>query len=118
MTEVVDETERETPLAAFRRSAGFQIMFVLHSGLEVGRAIDHLCASAEKFRAASSEWQPIDTAPKTGETILIGHGNSVWEDEWSTDGYWLRCIEGGDGDHENEVPTHWMPLPEPPKIES
>lgn len=61
------------------------------------------------------EWQPIESAPKTGERILIGHGNSVWEDEWydGDDANWLDCYEGGR--HEGEVPTHWMALPPAPE---
>jgi hypothetical protein len=45
----------EPPRDAFRRSAGFQIMFVLYSGLEVGRAIDHLCSAADTMAAALLE---------------------------------------------------------------
>lgn len=61
----------------------------------------------------AEEWQPIETAPKTGEAILIGHGNSVWEDEWwSPEQCWLRTAESGD--HEGEIPSHWQPLPNPP----
>ena len=59
MGEVNEKTDQETPIDRFRRSAGFQFMFVLHSGLEVGKAIDHLCASAEKLVAASRRLQPI-----------------------------------------------------------
>ena len=65
------------------------------------------------------EWQPISTAPKTGESILLGHGNSVWEDEWWDDELggsgWMKCFVGGE--HSGEAPTHWMPLPDPPKSE-
>jgi hypothetical protein len=39
-------------LAKFRNSVGFQFMFVLHSGLETAKAIDHICQSAEKLVAA------------------------------------------------------------------
>ena len=63
-------------------------------------------------------WQPIESAPKDGTRILLGwklqeavivarwvapdtRGDLVWElDE---DGSYVKA------------PTHWMPLPEPPK---
>lgn len=76
-----------------------------------------------------SEWMTIETAPKDGTHVLIaGEGkvsvgkyvedkgetlvpadkpywkpfdNSYW-DRWETDDSWFQ-------------PTHWMPLPEPPK---
>ena len=69
-----------------------------------------------------SEWQPIETAPED-ETVLV----------WAEDG-WIMCADlilmseyGGydycdgsrmwvDNDHSLLFrPTHWMPLPEPPK---
>jgi hypothetical protein len=122
------ETEEivETPLDAFRRSAGFQFMFVLHSGLEVGRAIDHLCASAEKFSAAMREWQPIETAPKDGTRLLLWcvHHNAQYADDPVEFSRWAGAVIGSWTNHNGGgwtwsghagTPIHWMPLPEPPK---
>ncbi len=59
-------------------------------------------------------WQTIDTAPKDGtyvlvyrpnwaEAILVGYSGPNYPGEWQTaEGIPIR-------------PTHWMPLPEPPK---
>ena len=71
-----------------------------------------------------TDWQTIETAPKDGTSILLygyweGEIHSI-EDEkniWMaqyTYGDWL--INGGDyyGSYVRN-PTHWMPLPEPPK---
>lgn len=59
------------------------------------------------------EWQPIETAPKSGERILLvidhgPHGDKVWTGLWAGD--WIVSY-GKAQSH----PTHWMPLPEPPK---
>lgn len=67
-----------------------------------------------------SDWQPIEAAPKTGERVLLGHAASVWEDEWwnGNEANWVECIDqphGFKGEHRGEIPTHWMPLPDPPK---
>ena len=52
-------------------------------------------------------WQPIETAPATGERILVF--NAKYRDTVSickADGdFWRR---------ERLGPTHWMPLPAPP----
>ncbi len=85
------------------------------------------------------EWQPIDTAPRDGSQVLFYLGtNWVSSNDiigWSQDDYdivigwwcepnWLcgLCEEGsadteGYGSATNIYvsPTHWMPLPEPPK---
>ncbi len=78
-----------------------------------------------------SDWQPIETAPKDGSTILLCVSNSerepvivtgLWVTEamdWS--GWpiteptwrevWCHFQLASDGDN----PTHWMPLPTPPQ---
>lgn len=72
---------------------------------------------------AMSEWQPIETAPRDGTSVLL-YGPYQWED------YDSRTVEAGavvgyfDGyrwrlDNANPYAdycnaTHWMPLPAPP----
>ena len=88
---------------------------------------------------AKHQWQPIETAPKDGTEIFIFRvgwpwapvakwtdypGNPVLDeneqdtwmcgwlfDEWFTPGN----EDGWLGWSDDEMPTHWMPLPEPPK---
>lgn len=79
-----------------------------------------------------SEWRPIETAPKDGTAVLVF---SPYEDRTdptnvvvakykeafsktpNVGGWWEYC-EKLISDVQGEVeppPTHWMPLPEPPK---
>jgi len=64
-----------------------------------------------------SEWQPIETAPEadSGKTmVLVFYGNLSRRpiEIRQTDGVWWR-MEADRGS--NGVPTHWMPMPEPPQ---
>jgi hypothetical protein len=59
-----------------------------------------------------SEWQPIDTAPKDGDRILIfGKWDGVVSARWIGEPHNIWLIEPGSVARD---PTHWMPLPEPP----
>lgn len=61
-----------------------------------------------------SEWQPI-------KTYLLKYGRNVlgYAPEWGVaefcrhdDGWTISSFNGG---IKRSIPTHWMPLPEPPK---
>jgi hypothetical protein len=59
-------------------------------------------------------WQPIETAPKDGTRVLIADSN-VWmavATFWPCNMYWTDDTISG---LKLNSPTHWMPLPEPPK---
>lgn len=61
-----------------------------------------------------SEWQPIETAP-TNERVLVYESFNGSFDihivKWFN-GYWESNMGA------QFYPTHWMPLPEPPKGEN
>jgi len=86
------------------------------------------------------EWQPIETAPK--RTHILGWGkdygivmvtydepqsfasdnelDEMGEETASAENWFYADIGFGWGGRleEKETPTHWMPLPEPPKEKS
>lgn len=65
------------------------------------------------------EWQPIETAPKDGTRILAWDGRSIHVAYWGWDNPANRLAWLGGHcriDHIDQ-PTHWMPLPEPPRQE-
>lgn len=83
-----------------------------------------------------TEWQPIETAPKDGTEIVLCRGDRVSCGRWFdavypkepiiVDGEYYGMEETGEvidacwmsidgGFSEEDPPTHWMPLPEPPK---
>lgn len=73
------------------------------------------------------DWQPIETAPKTGEFLTWGRFGATADSEASETmlciagrghaGSWLvqPCSPMRSGYWQ---PTHWLPLPEPPKKEA
>ena len=73
-------------------------------------------AAATIIRAAPLEWRPIDTAPKNGTRILVADSDHVSLVAWGQTARrnnWRRGSENGDAYW--GTPTHWMPLPGPPK---
>lgn len=85
------------------------------------------------------EWQPIETAPRDGSQLLLmttrGHSIGAWNSRprgpgisggiqspgWVayTDGYEIDDAGWDTGtDYVKSIdPTHWMPLPPPPRSE-
>lgn len=68
--------------------------------------------------ATASQWQPIETAPKNGTSILAYTAEGQCEVSWDH-GYWMQspCYSTYDGCGSAVLlcdPTHWMPLPPEP----
>jgi Lar family restriction alleviation protein len=65
------------------------------------------------WNSRATDWQDISTAPRDGRCVLLS------ESGLSFIGWWVKLSNGnpgwewrGDG---RLNPTHWMPLPAPPK---
>lgn len=59
-----------------------------------------------------SEWQPIETAPRDG-SFALGSSYEEWKYPFImnfSDAQWVNTCG-----YDEVSPTHWMPLPEPPK---
>lgn len=82
-------------------------------------------------RAEAFQWRPIETAPRDGTRILLyrptaGEWGQFVFGKYENDEYAkkpkphfrtdLERLWGVRSDRESQ-PTHWMPLPEPPKAE-
>lgn len=80
-----------------------------------------------------SDWQTIDSAPKDGGYIIVGRFRNGDELCWVKHSRWITAAEiaenegydpedcesawtDGNEDGEPCFPTHWMPLPAPPRI--
>lgn len=69
------------------------------------------------------EWQPIETAPKDGLFLAMWSEDEFPIEDGDEDGAWrfayVLCENGifySTETHASFVsPTHWMPLPPPPK---
>ncbi len=65
----------------------------------------------------SDKWQPIKTAPKTGTFLgfdsVIGVYQAIWDKK--IDEFICLTSWGHEKDEFFPAPTHWMPLPDPPK---
>lgn len=65
-----------------------------------------------------SLWLPIEGAPKDGTPILAWDGDRMTVVIWqplTENGYWSLHVCGGYAYTGDFSPTHWMPLPAPPK---
>lgn len=67
-------------------------------------------------RMTKLNWQDIISAPQDKTIILICEGNLVCSAWWSGEGniYYTGETRGIYDNPVEYIPTHWMPLPEPP----
>lgn len=92
------------------------------------RAYDLICALRTEcdnqetrivdLEEALPEWQPIETAPRE-ETVLVAGGDAPYPVTACWSGLSDECwMVDGQEDVRTEIgwPTHWMPLPAPPKL--
>ena len=61
-------------------------------------------------------WQPIETAPKDGQAILVTDGMYCYCVEWDEEFDWWTVDDNKLGPFRlrGSAPTHWMPLPPVP----
>ena len=76
---------------------------------DVNKAHDRAEAKLDK-----AKWQPIETAPKDGKSILVTDGYDVC-DAYFRGGDWWQYQCGDDWYSTSINPTHWMPLPSCPE---
>ena len=94
---------------------------VIHFGAEPLDYLLGLCTQIDNILTLVPKWQPIESAPKDGTEILClvdgGIYPAVYTDDYFGDyrfvGWWERNNHYPFND---DVPTHWMPLPEPPEV--
>ncbi len=66
--------------------------------------------------AQAEGWQPIETAPKDGQAILVTDGRGCYCVEWNEEFDWWTVDDNKLGPFRlrGSAPTHWMPLPAAP----
>lgn len=77
------------------------------------------CARKWHDRAAQVDamgWRPIEEAPKDGTSILIYSWHGQYVVSWDADELWWYVDDNKHGPYplRGDVPTHFMPLPQPP----
>jgi hypothetical protein len=100
----------------------------LDDGEEVLAFARHRIKATSEAIERAAEWLPIETAPKDGEHILLARGRVpcgvgykpefVCEARWHDD--MAAWVFGNALDpllvDQDDPPTHWQPLPDPPAI--
>lgn len=74
-------------------------------------AINQVARAIAALPAGEREWQPIETAPRDGTRFLFTNGRIM------STGFYINghtfAADSWQGER-NTVPSHWMPLPNPP----
>lgn len=78
------------------------------------------------LRSSGEGWQAIESAPKDGTDIMVvvaGNHSATGKPfipevvNWSEEDGWWNPMWGWDKAHSEYLPTHWRPLPSPPRTE-
>ena len=91
-------------------------------------AIEAAISAVKTIRNAlqAQEWQPIETCPDDGKSVLLAYKNSMKKycnpndhiPDWCFEAR-PYCIKGSGGAKSwHSDATHWMPLPQPPKVKN
>lgn len=95
---------KDAQIAALRATANANATAAVIRDEELGNAL----AELETLRHAR-DWQPIATAPKDEQELLLCDEDGVTTGRWFANGkgrcYWMNCYT------KRINPTHWMPLP-------
>ncbi len=83
---------------------------------ELLEANNRLVEENRKLKAGLQPWQPIEIAPKDRNRVIVTDGFEVC-DAYFNNGDWWQYECGDDWYSVTINPTHWMPLPEPPRKE-
>lgn len=74
-------------------------------------------------RVLKSEWRPIESAPKDVPLVVwakecFGRERSAYVAMFESKYDWweVQGVGGYEWETEIDTPTHWMPLPDPPKV--
>ena len=83
---------------------------------DVSQEVEALKAENEELKAKldKAKWQPIESAPRDGKSILVTDGYDVC-DAYFRGGDWWQYQCGDDWYSTSINPTHWMPLPSCPE---
>lgn len=88
-------------------------------------AIDAVNALENALAQQLNGWQPIETAPKDIDVLLLCKKRGCVRGRWNADmyakkprPYWTNDREyvWGIVETRKDQPTHWMPLPTPPEF--
>jgi hypothetical protein len=63
------------------------------------------------LRAGTPTWQPMETAPRDNRDVLLTNGGDVHCG-------FLCGAAWSDATGQRLYPTHWMPLPQPPDVDT
>lgn len=99
--------------------------------IDFARELERELAAAKKQRDEATSWRPIETAPMDGTVVMLYGDGRVTCGSWiaeqditvsdhvgcypsgeTTPAYWQSHDGGFTEEH---PPTHWMPLPQPPR---